>query len=199
MFFYEFILYIEEVLMAKSTTAFPKAENDVKIYIENRDFLERAKSRFIQHLHDKMEWLQEEISKIYACSDISVEHFKEHYWIICEDSKWRTLDFHFELGWSDDKFLTDLKKEDDVRLVVHIEGRNNDSGKEMAALFKRKKTSSWITELHSEKISVDFSSEADAKKSIEDIVKKLKSEPYQKYARIANEYLSKQGNINKSN
>jgi hypothetical protein len=53
--------------------------------------------------------------------------------------------------------------------------------------------------VHSENISVDFSSEADAKKSIEDIVKKLKSEPYQEYARIANEYLSKQDNINKSN
>lgn len=178
-FYYEFILYVEEKLMSRSETGYPKMSEDVELYRNNKEAIERARSKYDAFSNGVEVWVRDWIE---TQSYFKVDKPAADYMQIREDEKWRDFDFHFELYWGNTrKRLPELTNEDEVLLYVHLERAKP----EVKKWFN---LGSGVT-LDKEKIIVNFTNEDQAKQSIQRIIDMINSEKFQHYAKLANDAL----------
>ena len=187
-FFYEFILYVEEVLMNQSL--FPEINGDVRIYLDNKKIVDNAISEYSKYVNSFKAWLVEQTTQIYG-HEILADNPQKNYWQLRKSDSWRgnNFDIHFELCWdktaSKEKQIVELI-ECDVELAIHVETR----AKEVKDFFELKYSDK---NLHNEKIKVNFSSEEKAKESLVSIIALLKSDSFQAHIKKVEDFLNNDG------
>ena len=191
-YFYEFILYVEEVLMEATSTGFPVVEDDLKIYMEHKKEIDAVLQQYRKYTDSFNEWLVQETEKQYKkrAPDLAVKIAKpkSRYWQIFESTAWEQLNFHFELLWGEGTNLSSITADDkDVVLVAHLE-RARDSVKKHFADANVDVTK---TTLLKKAIEVDFHTETDSRDTINRIIELLRSKEFQELAQIANDCVAK--------
>lgn len=179
-FFYEFILYTEEKLMAANETGFPQIGKDALFYLKNRKELEEVKSSHDTYVNKLGNWLESQIKE--KAPELIVDSPKSKYWQFRESDAWKELNFHYELYWekTGKKSIAELTMDDEnVFLCMHLESANDKVKRQFHEA--RKKSN------NQKEIKVEFSDEKKALESINKIIAELRSEDFQKQAKIAQE------------
>lgn len=179
-YFYEFILYAEEILMTNSVAGFPIMKDNARIYMQGREIIEAAKSSLDNYIKELGSWLENQMKEL--APHLIVDSPKPTYWQIRENDAWKNLNFHYELFWEGTrkKSIAELTQDDqNVLLCMHLEGANQ----EVKNRF-RKARDKRLNEIN---IHVDFNSEEKALDSINKIIRELQSDNFKEQARIADE------------
>lgn len=187
-FFYEYLLYVEEELMDANNTGYPKMNETVELYHSNSIVLRKAKEEYEKYNENLGNWLVKRAKEIDS-RFLADAPKPTKYWQLWEDRNWKELNFHFELNWQKtEKKLCELNENDNVLLYAHLE-TNDLAIREHFNLPKG-------NNLHCERVAVDFSSEEKAEQSLQTIVGRLRSQLYQQFAQLADDYLAKTHNKN---
>ena len=170
-FFFEFILYMEEILMSKPTS-FPEMHQSARLYIEYIKDIDMAKSEYTNHTKELAEWIRAKMLELSA-GKFKFYNNPSTFWQILEHDDWRKLSFHFELTGPSPVLMAK-----EINLVAHIEGSRDN---------RMKFLGKYGPICFGETIKIDFDNIEAAEKSLNHIIERLSSPEFQKWAQRANE------------
>ena len=124
---------------------------------------------------------------------------RTRFWSIISVKEWSNISFHFELSWKRGMPMTEAAT---INIPIHLETKSGHEDKYQKAREYFEARGYYFTgnkegavhatddsDLNATIKNPDFSSEEAAKKTIQEIIKVLDSDPYQKCAAIADAFL----------
>ncbi|MCM1528456.1 MAG: PD-(D/E)XK nuclease family protein [Alistipes sp.] len=185
----EFIKYVEEHLMIKNE--YPSLNQIARIYADYLSVIQSAKSEYDNYVSGIESWIFENLESSFK----TFKHGRG-WWAIIQNEEWNEILFHFEVFWNGAECIALAKK---MRVVIHLETSNKmknevlkffeeHSGEDLEQYRKK----SQYTLCSSKEFDCDFENEEAAKKSLNKICDIIKSNEFQKWAKIADDYCNQE-------
>ena len=185
MMFIEFKKYIRECLCVNYE--FPRMSEKARLYHQYAEAVMKAKKEYEVFANNLRDWLKSELETQMNEKGYSID-FRSNYCQIYRE-EWKKIEFHFEIIWNG----TFVANCENINVHVHLENFEEAEEKDVFNYFNVGSIEpKGIKSLTHKILPCDFSSENAAKDTVARILKTINSEVFQEYARMADEYLSKQ-------
>lgn len=186
----EFIKYVEEYLMIKNE--YPSLNQIARIYADYLSVLQSAESEYDNYVSGIESWIFENLE-----SPFKTFRHGSGWWAIIRNEEWNEIRFHFEVFWDDSECIAFAKK---MWVVIHLEVSNKMKSKEVVKFFEehsredlgKYREKSRYTLCSSQKFDCDFENEEAARKSLKKIYDIIKSDEFQKWVKIADDYCNQE-------